>query len=262
MASVVATTEEERAWLGVCHTFYATGDETARRLIEAVEASDPENDAVTFSTDGDAAGVARACADAATRDRYLKLKDAARREAHAGHQARRAAGFAARVAALPAAPEPPTTWSAVRTARERLSTASARWRHAPSKARVLGGIASLLRAQRSAAGGRVLRWVADTSAVVEAGDNAFLDEFVGLVAALAARATLDSDELRVELDSAWSDRSLGRIFTAAPRPDKAAGSVEATDGSWTNADGGRDEAVPLAEKLYVLVLDLCVWLCD
>lgn len=260
MASV-ATTEEERAWLGVCHTFYATGDEMARRLIEAVEASDPGNDAVTFSTDGDAAGVARACAEAATRDRYLQLKDAARREAHAGHQARRAADFAARVDAL-SAPEPPTTWSAVRTARERLSTASARWRHAPSKARVLRGLASLLRAQRSAAGGRVLRWVADTSAVVEAGDNAFLDEFVGLVAALAARATLDSDELRVELDSAWSDRSLGRIFTAAPRPDKAAGSVEATDGSRTNADGGRDEAVPLAERLYVLVLDLYVWLCD
>ena len=48
----------------------------------------------------------------------------------------------------------------------------------------------------------------------------------------------------------------------APRPDVAAGGVETTDRARTNANGERDDAVPLAEKLYVLVLDLYVWFCD
>ena len=109
-----------------------------------------------------------------------------------------------------------------------------------------------------------MRWVVDSVAVVEAGDEAFIDEFFGVLAALAARATLDDggDKLRVQVSEAWSDRALGRVYSAAPRPDVAAGSVETTDRARTNADGERDEAVPFAEKLYVLVLDLYVWFCD
>jgi hypothetical protein len=239
MAKVAAATEEERTWYNACHKFYATGDADARQLIEQLEASE----------------------DSANRDRYLQLKDAARRQAHAELQAQRAADFAARVDALPAS-EPPTAWSAVRAARERLSAASGRWRSAPGKARVLGGLTSLLRAQRSSRGGRVLRWVVDSVAVAESGDEAFIDEFFGVLAALAARATLDGDKLRVQVSEAWSDRALGRVYSAAPRPDVAAGGVETTDRARTNADGERDEAVPLAEKLYVLVLDLYVWFCD
>ena len=107
-----------------------------------------------------------------------------------------------------------------------------------------------------------MRWVVDSVAVVESGDEAFVDEFFGLLAALAARATIDDDKLRVQVSEAWSDRALGRVYSAAPRPDVAAGGVETTDRARTNADGGRDEAVPFAEKLYVLVLDLYVWFCD
>ena len=47
------------------------------------------------------------------------------------------------------------------------------------QSRVLGGLTSLLRAQRSSRGGRVLRWVVDSVAVVESGDEAFVDEFFG-----------------------------------------------------------------------------------
>ena len=107
-----------------------------------------------------------------------------------------------------------------------------------------------------------MRWVVDSVAVVESGDEAFVDEFFRLLAALAARATIDDDKLRVQVSEAWSDRALGRVYSAAPRPDVAAGGVETTERARTNADGGRDEAVPLAEKLYVLVLDLYVWFCD
>ena len=240
MASIAPTTDDEQTWYAACHTFYSTGAADARQLIEQLESSE----------------------DSANRDRYLQLKDAARRQAHAELQATRAEAFAARVDALPAS-EPPTTWSAVRAARERLSAASGRWRSAPGKARVLGGLTSLLRAQRSSRGGRVLRWVVDSVAVVESGDEAFVDEFFGLLAALAARATLDDgDKLRVQVSEAWSDRALGRVYSAAPRPDVAAGGVETTERARTNASGERDEAVPLAEKLYVLVLDLYVWFCD
>ena len=240
MASIAPTTDDEQTWYAACHKFYSTGAADARQLIEQLEASE----------------------DSANRDRYLQLKDAARRQAHAELQAKRAADFAARVDALPAS-EPPTAWSAVRAARERLSAASGRWRGAPGKARVLGGLTSLLRAQRSSRGGRVLRWVVDSVAVLEAGDEAFIDEFFGLLAVLAARATLDDGEkLRVQVSEAWSDRALGRVYSAAPRPDVAAGGVETTERARTNADGERDEAVPFAEKLYVLVLDLYVWFCD
>ena len=108
-----------------------------------------------------------------------------------------------------------------------------------------------------------MRWVVDSVAVVEAGDEAFIDDFFGILTVLAARATLDDgDKLRIQVSEAWSDRALGRVYSAAPRPDVAAGGVETTDRARTNADGGRDEAVPLAEKLYVLVLDLYVWFCD
>ena len=239
MMAPVAATDDEKAWNAACHKFYSTGAADARQLIEQLEASE----------------------DSATRDRYLQLKDAARRQAHAELQAQRAAAFAARVDALPAS-EPPTAWSAVRAARERLSAASGRWRGAPGKARVLGGLTSLLRAQRSSRGGRVLRWVVDSVAVLEAGDEAFIDEFFGVLAALAARAALDGDKLRVQVSEAWSDRALGRVYSAAPRPDVAAGGVETTERARTNADGERDEAVPFAEKLYALVLDLYVWFCD
>ena len=240
MAAVAPTTDDEQTWHAACHKFYATGDADARKVVEQLEASE----------------------DSATRDRYLQLKDAARRQAHAELQATRAADFAARVDALPAS-APPTTWSAVRAARERLSAASGRWRGTPGTARVLGGLTSLLRAQRSSRGGRVLRWVVDSVAVVESGDEAFIDEFFGILNALAARATLDDgDKLRVQVSEAWSDRALGRVYSAAPRPDVAAGGVETTDRARTNANGERDEAVPLAEKLYVLVLDLYVWFCD
>ena len=211
MASIAPTTDDEQTWYAACHKFYATGAADARQLIEQLEASE----------------------DSANRDRYLQLKDAARRQAHAELQAQRAADFAARVDALPAS-EPPTAWSAVRAARERLSAASGRWRGAPGKARVLGGLTSLLRAQRSSRGGRVLRWVVDSVAVLEAGDEAFIDEFFGLLAALAARATLDGDKLRVQVSEAWSDRALGRV-SAAPRPDVAAGGVETTERARTNA---------------------------
>ena len=56
----------------------------------------------------------------------------------------------------------------------------------------------------------------------------------------------------------------GRSVASTPRRRARtwAGSVEATDRARTNANGERDEAVPLAEKLYVLVLDLYVWFCD
>ena len=239
MASVAPATDDEQTWYAACHKFYSTGAADARQLIEQLEASE----------------------DSATRDRFLQLKDAARRQAHAELQAQRAAAFAARVDALPAS-EPPTAWSAVRAARERLSAASGRWRGAPGKARVLGGLTSLLRAQRSSRGGRVLRWVVDSVAVVESGDEVFIDEFFGVLAALAARAALDGDKLRVQVSEAWSDRALGRVYSAAPRPDVAAGGVETTDRARTNADGERDEAVPFAEKLYALVLDLYVWFCD
>ena len=151
MASIAPTTDDEQTWYAACHRFYATGAEDARKVVEQLEASE----------------------DSANRDRYLQLKDAARRQAHAELQATRAEAFAARVDALPAS-EPPTTWSAVRAARERLSAASGRWRGAPGKARVLGGLTSLLRAQRSSRGGRVLRWVVDSVAVVESGDEAFV----------------------------------------------------------------------------------------
>ena len=240
MASIAPTTDDEQTWYAACHKFYATGDADARRVVEQLEASEAS----------------------ATRDRYLQLKDAARRQAHAELQATRAADFAARVDALPAS-EPPTAWSAVRAARERLSAASGRWRGTPGTARVLGGLTSLLRAQRSSRGGRVLRWVVDSVAVVESGDEAFVDEFFRLLAALAARASLDDgDKLRVQVSEAWSDRALGRVYSAAPRPDVAAGGVETTERARTNANGERDEAVPFAEKLYVLVLDLYVWFCD
>ena len=239
MMAPVAATDDEQTWHAACHKFYSTGAADARQLIEQLEASE----------------------DSANRDRYLQLKDAARRQAHAELQAQRAADFAARVDALPAS-EPPTAWSAVRAARERLSAASGRWRGTPGTSRVLGGLTSLLRAQRSSRGGRVLRWVVDSVAVVESGDEAFIDEFFGVLAALAARATLDGDKLRVQVSEAWSDRALGRVYSAAPRPDVAAGGVETTDRARTNADGERDEVVPFAEKLYVLVLDLYVWFCD
>ena len=107
-----------------------------------------------------------------------------------------------------------------------------------------------------------MRWVVDSVAVVESGDEAFIDEFFGVLAALAARAALDGDKLRVQVSAAWSDRALGRVYSAAPRPDVAAGGVETTERARTNASGERDEAVPFAEKLYVLVLDLYVWFCD
>ena len=99
-----------------------------------------------------------------------------------------------------------------------------------------------------------MRWVVDSVAVVESGDEAFIDEFFGILTVLAARATLDDgDKLRVQVSEAWSDRALGRVYSAAPRPDVAAGDVETTDRARTNADGERDEAVPFVEKLYVLV---------
>ena len=107
-----------------------------------------------------------------------------------------------------------------------------------------------------------MRWVVDSVAVLEAGDEAFIDEFFGLLAVLAARAAIDDDKLRVQVSEAWSDRALGRVYSAAPRPDVAADGVETTERARTNADGERDEAVPFAEKLYVLVLDLYVWFCD
>ena len=72
MASIAPTTDDEQTWYAACHRFYATGAEDARQLIEQLEASE----------------------DSANRDRYLQLKDAARRQAHAELQATRAAAFA------------------------------------------------------------------------------------------------------------------------------------------------------------------------
>ena len=85
MASVAPTTDDEQTWYAACHKFYATGDADARKVVEQLESSE----------------------DSATRDRFLQLKDAARRQAHAELQAQRTADFAARVDELPAS-EPPS----------------------------------------------------------------------------------------------------------------------------------------------------------
>ena len=61
MASIAPTTDDEQTWYAACHRFFATGDADARKVVEQLEASE----------------------DSATRDRYLQLKDAARRQAHA-----------------------------------------------------------------------------------------------------------------------------------------------------------------------------------
>ena len=219
---------------------FATGDADARKVVEQLEASE----------------------DSATRDRYLQLKDAARRQAHAELQAQ--AGRSVRGASRRAAGERAADDLVRRARRARAAVGCVRAlaRRTGQSARARRPHESL-RAQRSSRGGRVLRWVVDSVAVVESGDEAFIDEFFGLLTVLAARATLDDgDKLRVQVSEARSDRALGRVYSAAPRPDVAAGGVETTERARTNASGERDAGAALAEKLYVLVLDLYVWFCD
>ena len=128
MASVAPTTDDEQTWYAACHRFFATGDADARRSWNSSKLE-----------------------DSATRDRSAAQGRGASPEAHAELQAQRAADFAARVDALPAGR---AADGLVRRAlaRERLSAASGRWRSAPGKSRVLGGLTSLLRAQRSSEG--------------------------------------------------------------------------------------------------------------
>ena len=256
--------DAERAWLAACGNFFRNNDAEAAALIEFIQSSDPSAPATTINMAPEtplerSCGLRAAAASPELRARYLALKDAARAAAHAAALDARRRNFLAKASALPAAAaEPPCAWARVRGAADALGAFGRAWRHAPGANGVVAGLARLLRDQ--ARSDVVLRWTADAAAVFEAPEG-FVDAFCDVVRASHVLCVVGEDDaLLLELDPAWSDRSLRRAAAAAGKVAGAAphGAVAATDRARTNVDGELDETPPFLDRLYMGEVDaLC-----
>ena len=251
------SSEAEKAWVAACERFFVGNDAEVGKLIDVLQASDPSAERTALGLEQESAlemecGIAAAVASPETRTRYLKLKDAARATAHAAALRERRERFAARVRALPSSPnQPPCDWARVKAAVDALGAFSKEWRRTtgPPNALVLG-LARLLRDQ--AASDHVLRWTVDAAAVYEA-PPAFAEGFLDLLPAVHVLCASAEERLFLELDPAWSDRSLRRASAAAGSPSSkdatAHGAVAPTDRLRTNVDGELDERPPFLDRL-------------
>ena len=108
----------------------------------------------------------------------------------------------------------------------------------------------------------MLRWVVDSVAVVESGDEAFIDEFFGLLSCPFCAS--DPRWWRAPSPGSARRGPTGRsVASTARRRARTWRPAASSDGP--RADRCRRRArrgVPFAEKLCVLVLDPCAWFCD